>query len=134
MFHDAFPKGGDRPRHAARPLDFVAWFLLLIFVCCVAFKANAQPACKSEAEIMAIADRVRGAVQKLEPVAARAAILFYDSIPPESTSDADSAALVHLPDGSGVILIAKGSCYFANAPVPPNYWRSVVDAIMGARS
>ena len=41
MFHDAF-NGGERPRHAARPLDFIAWFLLLLFICVAASKANAH--------------------------------------------------------------------------------------------
>lgn len=37
MFHDAF-KGGERPRHAARPTDFIAWFLLLLFIAVASMK------------------------------------------------------------------------------------------------
>lgn len=41
MFRDAIP-GAHRPRYAARPLDFIAWFLLLLLICVAASKANAH--------------------------------------------------------------------------------------------
>jgi hypothetical protein len=146
MFHDAFGGGVARrhdPRHAqAHPAVLVVFLyaVLLLAIGVAALTvlrpvpALSQGACKSEAEILSIADRVGGALHRLDRVATAAAVLFYDSIPPESSSDADTAALVHLPDGSGVILIGKGGTYCANAPIPAGYWRSVVDAILGARS
>ncbi len=38
MFHDAFGQGGEQPRHAARPADFIAWFLLLLVISIAAHK------------------------------------------------------------------------------------------------
>lgn len=43
MFKDCLP-GTPAPRRVTRPMDYVLWFLVLLFVCAVAFRANAHSA------------------------------------------------------------------------------------------
>ena len=53
MFKDAIP-GAPRPSRVTRPMDFIVWFLVLLFVCVVASRANAHwryeliPCCSGE--------------------------------------------------------------------------------------
>jgi hypothetical protein len=43
MFKDAIP-GTPQPRRVTRPMDFIVWFLVLLFVCAMASRGNAHNA------------------------------------------------------------------------------------------
>jgi hypothetical protein len=131
MFKDAIP-GAHRPRYAARPLDFIAWFLFLLFICVAASKANAQT-CVTHEQADAMANRAGAAIVHLTPDQAKRAAAIYDEIPPATISDATNAALVFLPIG-GVILVGPSGMYCGSARVPPEAWEGIVSRIMGARS
>jgi len=135
MFKDAIP-GTPMPRRVTRPLDFIVWFLVLLFVFAVASRGNAQPVgpqCFTPAQAAEMADRADAIIVHLNPEQAKVAIEIYDSIPPESVSGSTIAALVFLPVG-GVILVGPAGMYCGNARVPPNAWDMIVNRIMGARS
>jgi hypothetical protein len=131
MFKDALP---DTPplRRVTRPLDFIVWFLVLLFVFTVASRGNAQ-SCVTPAQATEMADRAGAVIVHLTPEQALRAAAIYDEIPPATVSDATSAALVFLPVG-GVILVGPAGMYCGNARVPSNAWDQIVNRIMGARS
>jgi hypothetical protein len=131
MFKDAIP-GTPPLRRVTRPLDFIVWFLVLLFVFTVASRGNAQ-SCVTPAQADEMADRVGAAIVHLNADQAKRAAAIYDEIPPATISDATSAALVFLPVG-GVILVGPAGMYCGNARVPPNAWDQIVNRIMGARS
>jgi hypothetical protein len=117
-------------------MDFIVWFLVLLFVFTVASRGNAQPAgpqCVTPAQAEDMANRAGAVIVHLTPEQAKRAAAIYDEIPPATISDAASAALVFLPVG-GVILVGPAGMYCGNARVPPNAWDRIVDRIMGARS
>lgn len=93
-----------------------------------------QAGCETEVQVLEKADRFGAAFQKLDRVATVAAVLFYDSIPPSTQSVADTAALVHMRDGSGVVLLGNRGMYCENAVVGSDHWQAVVRAILGIRS
>jgi hypothetical protein len=131
MFKDALP---DTPplRRVTRPLDFIVWFLVLLFVFTVASRGNAQ-SCVTPAQATEMADRAGAVIVHLTPEQAKRAAAIYDEIPPVTISDATSAALVFLPVG-GVILVGPAGMYCGNARIPPEAWERIVNRIMGARS
>jgi hypothetical protein len=93
-----------------------------------------QAGCETEAQVLAKVDRFGAAFQRLDRVATVAAVLFYDSIPPASQTVADTAALVHMRDGSGVVMLGNRDIYCENAVVGSDHWQTVVRAILGIRS
>jgi hypothetical protein len=113
-------------------MDFIVWFLVLLFVFAVASRGNAQT-CATFAQADEMANRSGGVIVHLTPEQARRAAAIYDEIPPATVSDATSAALVFLPVG-GAILVGPAGMYCGSARVPPNAWDQVVNRIMGARS
>lgn len=116
---------------------FIIAFFALVAMCLSIPKesvAQSPSNCKTEEQLVEIADRFGAVFQRLDRVSTVAAILFYDSIPPETKSNADAAALVHMRDGSGVILLGNGGLYCKNAPIPIEFWQTVVKAILGSRS
>ena len=131
MFKDALP---DTPpmRRVTRPLDFIVWFLVLLFVFAVASRGNAQ-SCVTLAQADEMANRAGAAIVHLTDEQAKRAAAIYDEIPPATISDATSAALVFLPIG-GVILVGPAGMYCGNARIPPEAWDRIVNRIMGARS
>ena len=131
MFKDAIP-GTPMPRRVTRPLDFIVWFLVLLFVFTVASRGNAQT-CITPAQATEMADRAGAVIVHLTPDQALRAAQIYDEIPPATVSDATSAALVFLPVG-GVILVGPAGMYCGNARIPPEAWERIVNRIMGARS
>ena len=131
MFKDAIP-GTPPMRRVTRPLDFIVWFLVLLFVFAVASRGNAQT-CTTLAQAEDMANRAGGVIVHLTPEQARRAAAIYDEIPPATVSDATSAALVFLPVG-GAILVGPAGMYCGSARVPPNAWDQIVNRIMGARS
>jgi len=131
MFKDAIP-GTPMPRRVTRPMDFIVWFLVLLFVFAVASRGNAQT-CVTPAQADEMADRAGAVIVHLTPEQAKRAAAIYDEIPPATVSDATSAALVFLPVG-GAILVGPAGMYCGSARVPPNAWDQVVNRIMGARS
>jgi hypothetical protein len=131
MFKDAIP-GTPMPRRVTRPMDFIVWFLVLLFVFAVASRGNAQ-SCVTPAQATEMADRAGAVIVHLTPEQAKRAAAIYDEIPPATISDATSAALVFLPVG-GVILVGPAGMYCGNARVPPSAWDMIVNRILGARS
>ena len=131
MFKDAIP-GTPQPRRVTRPMDFIVWFLVLLFVCAVASRGNAQT-CVTHEQANEMANRAGAAIVHLTPDQAKRAAAIYDSIPPATISDATNAALVFLPIG-GVILVGPAGMYCGSARVPPDAWEGIVSRIMGARS
>ena len=131
MFKDAIP-GTPMPRRVTRPMDFIVWFLVLLFVFAVASRGNAQ-SCVTPAQAAEMADRAGAVIVHLTPEQAKRAAAIYDEIPPATISDAASAALVFLPVG-GAILVGPAGMYCGSARVPPNAWDQIVNRIMGARS
>jgi hypothetical protein len=131
MFKDALP---DTPplRRVTRPMDFIVWFLVLLFVFAVASRGNAQ-SCVTLAQADEMANRAGAAIVHLTDEQAKRAAAIYDEIPPATISDATSAALVFLPIG-GVILVGPAGMYCGNARIPPEAWDRIVNRIMGARS
>jgi hypothetical protein len=90
MFKDAIP-GTPPMRRVTRPLDFIVWFLVLLFVLTVASRSNAQnsaPQCVTLAQATEQADRAGAAIVHLTPDQAKRAAAIYDSIPPATISDA----------------------------------------------
>ena len=135
MFKDAIP-GTPMPRRVTRPMDFIVWFLVLLFVFAVASRGNAQPSgpqCVTPAQAAEMADRAGAVIIHLTPEQAKRAAAIYDEIPPATVSNSTSAALVFLPIG-GVILVGPAGMYCGNARVPPEAWDMIVARIMGARS
>jgi hypothetical protein len=131
MFKDAIP-GTPPLRRVTRPMDFIVWFLVLLFVFSVASRGNAQT-CVTPAQAAEMADRAGAVIVHLTPEQAKRAAAIYDEIPPATISDATSAALVFLPTG-GAILVGPAGMYCGSARVPPNAWEQIVARIMGARS
>lgn len=131
MFKDAIP-GTPMPRRVTRPMDFIVWFLVLLFVFAVASRGNAQT-CVTPAQAAEMADRANAVIVHLTPEQAKRAAAIYDSIPPATVSDATSAALVFLPVG-GAILVGPAGMYCGSARVPPEAWDTIVARIMGWRS
>jgi hypothetical protein len=131
MFKDAIP-GTPPMRRVTRPMDFIVWFLVLLFVFAVASRGNAQT-CTTFAQADEMATRAGGVIVHLTPEQAKRAAAIYDEIPPATVSDATSAALVFLPVG-GAILVGPAGMYCGSARVPPNAWDMIVARIMGARS
>jgi hypothetical protein len=131
MFKDALP---DTPpmRRVTRPMDFIVWFLVLLFVFAVASRGNAQT-CVTPAQADEMANRAGAAIVHLTDQQAKRAAAIYDEIPPATISDATIAALVFLPIG-GVILVGPAGMYCGNARIPPEAWDRIVNRIMGARS
>jgi hypothetical protein len=135
MFKDAIP-GTPPLRRVTRPMDFIVWFLVLLFVFAVASRGNAQPSgpqCVTPAQAAEMADRAGAVIIHLTPEQALRAAQIYDEIPPATISNSTSAALVFLPIG-GVILVGPAGMYCGNARVPPEAWDMIVARIMGARS
>jgi hypothetical protein len=135
MFKDAIP-GTPMPRRVTRPMDFIVWFLVLLFILTVASRSNAQPTgpqCVTLAQATEQADRAGAAIVHLTPEQAKRAAQIYDSIPPATVSDAASAALVFLPIG-GAILVGPAGMYCGSARIPPEAWDTIVARIMGWRS
>lgn len=131
MFKDAIP-GTPMPRRVTRPMDFIVWFLVLLFVFAVASRGNAQT-CVTPAQAAEMADRANAVIVHLTPEQAKRAATIYDSIPPATVSDAASAALAFLPIG-GAILVGPAGMYCGSARIPPEAWEGIVSRIMGARS
>jgi len=131
MFRDAIP-GTPMPRRVTRPMDFIVWFLVLLFVFAVASRGNAQ-SCVTFAQAAEMADRAGAVIIHLTPEQALRAAAIYDSIPPATISNSASAALVFLPVG-GAILVGPAGMYCGSARVPPEAWDMIVARIMGARS
>jgi hypothetical protein len=131
MFKDALPDA-PAPRRVTRPMDFIVWFLVLLFVFAVASRGNAQT-CVTPAQAAEMANRANAVIVHLTPEQALRAAAIYDSIPPATVSDATSAALVFLPVG-GAILVGPAGMYCGSARVPPEAWDMIVARIMGARS
>lgn len=131
MFKDALP---DTPplRRVTRPMDFIVWFLVLLFVLSVASRGNAQT-CFTPAQADDMANKAGAVIVHLTPDQAKRAAAIYDEIPPATISDATSAALVFLPVG-GAILVGPAGMYCGSARVPPEAWDRIVNRIIGARS
>jgi len=135
MFKDAIP-GTPMPRRVTRPMDFIVWFLVLLFVFAVASRGNAQPSgpqCVTLAQATEQADRAGAVIIHLTPEQALRAAQIYDEIPPATVSNSTNAALVFLPIG-GAILVGPAGMYCGSARVPPEAWDMIVARIMGARS
>lgn len=131
MFKDAIP-GTPQPRRVTRPMDFIVWFLVLLFVFAVASRGNAQT-CVTPAQAAEMANKAGAVIVHLTHEQAKRAAVIYDSIPPATISDATSAALVFLPVG-GAILVGPAGMYCGSARVPSEAWDMIVARIMGARS
>ena len=131
MFRDAIP-GTPMPRRVTRPMDFIVWFLVLLFVFAVASRGNAQT-CVTPAQAAEMADRANAVIVHLTPEQVKRAAAIYDEIPPATVSNSTSAALVFLPIG-GAILVGPAGMYCGSARVPPEAWDMIVARIMGARS
>jgi hypothetical protein len=121
------------------PEKFLSKFIIasIVMIGCmmISKESIAQPAgCETEVQVLAKADRFGAAFQKLDRVATAAAVLFYDSIPPASQSVADTAALVHMRDGSGVVLLGNRGMYCENVVVGSDHWQAVVRSILGITS
>jgi len=132
MFKDAIP-GAPRPRRVTRPMDFIVWFLVLLFVCAVAFRANAQ-SCITVEQARELSDRNRAALQTLNPAETSRAIALYDSTPPETISGAVTAVLIHMADGAGLIAVGPPGLLCGRMTVPAAEWERIVALITGARS
>jgi hypothetical protein len=113
-------------------MDFIVWFLVLLFVFAVASRGNAQT-CFTPAQAEDMANRAGAVIVHLTPDQAKRAAAIYDSIPPATISDATSAALVFLPVG-GAILVGPAGMYCGSARIPPGRWDKIADTILGARS
>ena len=131
MFKDCLP-GTPPLRRVTRPMDFIVWFLVLLFVFAVASRGNAQT-CMTTAQAAEMANNAGAVIVHLTPEQAKRAAAIYDSIPPATVSDTKSAALVFLPVG-GAILVGPAGMYCGSARVPPEAWDMIVARIMGARS
>jgi hypothetical protein len=131
MFKDAIP-GTPMPRRVTRPMDFIVWFLVLLFVFSVASRGNAQT-CVTPAQANEMADRAGAVIVHLTPEQVKRAAAIYDSIPPATISNSASAALVFLPVG-GAILVGPAGMYCGSARIPPEAWDQIVARIMGWRS
>jgi hypothetical protein len=132
MFKDCLP-GTPAPRRVTRPMDFIVWFLVLLFVCAVAFRANAQ-SCITIEQARELSDRNRAALQTLNPDETRKAINLYDSTPPETISGAVTAVLIHMADGAGLIAVGPPGLLCGRMTVPSSEWERIVAQITGARS
>jgi hypothetical protein len=117
-------------------MDFIVWFLVLLFVFAVASRSNAQnsaPQCVTPAQADEMADKADAVIVHLTPEQVKRAAAIYDEIPPATVSDTKSAALVFLPIG-GAILVGPAGMYCGSARIPPEAWDTIVARIMGARS
>ena len=131
MFKDAIP-GVPRPLRVTRPMDFILWFLVLLFVFVAAGRANA--ACLSADSAIAQAEARGWRFEPLGKDDASRAIALYEAIPPAGPSAASEAALIHRPEGGGFVLVGQGGAYCASALIHPPNWPGVLDYVLGARS
>ena len=133
MFKDAIP-GTPMPQRVTRPMDFIVWFLVLLFVFAVASRSNAQNSahCVTPAQADEMADKADAVIVHLTPEQVKRAAAIYDEIPPATVSDTKSAALVFLPVG-GAILVGPAGMYCGSARIPPDAWDKIADRILGGR-
>jgi len=93
--------------------------------------AQAAPECRSIDAERELATTHGGKVNALEGDAVKAAEKLFNSIPPETDYVANTAILVDMPDGWGVLAIGPAGAICARARFDATGWKGVREKLLG---